>query len=504
MAESRIERDSMGEMEVPAAALWGASTQRAVLNFPVSGYRFGRRFIRALGLVKYAAAEANKRLGKLDPHVGALIQRAAREVIDGRLDDHFVLDIFQTGSGTSTNMNANEVIARRAGQIGERHEGTEARSHEGGAGMREQGTGNREQTVPTFPRSHVPTPVIHPNDHVNMGQSSNDVIPTAMHVAIVEALHGDLMPALHELHKALAAKAAEFDAIVKIGRTHLMDATPIRLGQEFSGYASQIAHADRRIMQKIIILRELPIGGTAVGTGINTHPQFAKLVCEILNHETREAFHEAANHFEAQAAKDAVVAASGVLRTIAVSLTKVANDIRWLGSGPRCGLGELRLPATQPGSSIMPGKVNPVICESVLQVCAQVIGNDAAVTFAAAMLGNLDLHTGMPVMAHNMLESIRLLSNVCHVFADKCIHGLTANTERCTELIEQSLAMCTSLAPLIGYDAAAAIAKEAARTGKTVRQVALEKKVLDEARLREVLDPRSMTEPSDKALPGAG
>jgi fumarate hydratase class II len=309
------------------------------------------------------------------------------------------------------------------------------------------------------------------------------------------------MPALHKLHAALKTKAAEFDDIVKIGRTHLMDATPIRLGQEFSGYASQIAHADRRIMQKLITLRELPIGGTAVGTGINTHPQFAKLVCEILSHETREAFHEAENHFEAQHAKDAVVAASGVLRTIAISLTKIANDIRLLGSGPRCGIGELRLPATQPGSSIMPGKVNPVMCEAVLQVCAQVIGNDEAVTYAAALLGNLDLHTGMPVMAHNVLESIRLLTNVCHVFADKCIAGLEANRPRCAELIEQSLAMCTSLAPLIGYDAAAAIAKEAAATGKTVRQVALEKRVLDEKTLAKVLDPRSMTEPSERALP---
>ncbi len=471
MTATRTERDSMGEMQVPADALYGASTQRAVLNFPISGYRFTRRFIRALGLVKFAAAEANKRLGRLDSHTGALIQAAAREVIAGRLDDHFVLDVFQTGSGTSTNMNANEVIAHRARQL--------AAAAAPGA----------------------PPPAIHPNDHVNMGQSSNDVIPTAMHVAVVEALHADLMPALHQLHGALKAKADEFDDVLKIGRTHLMDATPIRLGQEFSGYASQVAHADRRLQQKVVILRELPIGGTAVGTGINTHPQFAKLVCEILNHETRENFHEAANHFEAQAAKDACVAASGVLRTVAVSLTKIANDIRWLGSGPRCGLGELILPATQPGSSIMPGKVNPVICESVIQVAAQVIGNDEAVTYAAALLGNFDLHTGMPVMAHNMLESIRLLTAVCHVFTDKCVSGLQANRPRCEELVEQSLAMCTSLAPLIGYDAAAAIAKEAAATGKTVRQVATEKQVLPPDKLREVLDPRAMTEPSDRILP---
>jgi fumarate hydratase class II len=299
----------------------------------------------------------------------------------------------------------------------------------------------------------------------------------------------------------LKAKARQFDDIIKLGRTHLMDATPIRLGQEFSGYASQIAWSGCRIRSSIVALHELPIGGTAVGTGINTHPQFARLVCETLNQETGEPFRETENHFEAQHAKDALVATSGVLRTIAISLTKIANDIRWLGSGPRCGLGELKLPATQPGSSIMPGKVNPVMCESVLQVCAQVIGNDAAVTYAAALLGNLDLHTGMPVIAHNVLEAIRLLANVCQVFEEKCLAGLEANQQRCAELIEQSLAMCTSLAPIIGYDAAAAIAKEAAQTGKTIRQVALERKVLDEKTLSEALDPRSMTEPSDRVLP---
>ena len=494
MAEMRLERDSMGEMEVPAHALWGASTQRAVLNFPISAYRFGRRFIRALGLIKYAAAEANKRLGRLEARAGALIQAAAREVIEGRLDDHFVLDIFQTGSGTSTNMNANEVIARRAMQLGESDEAKERRSD----------GGRKPAAGPTSTSTDRPALKIHPNDHVNMGQSSNDVIPAAIHIAVVEALHADLMPALHRLHTALKLKAEEFDDVVKIGRTHLMDATPILLGQEFGGYASQIAHADRRIMTTLITLRELPIGGTAVGTGINTHPQFAKLVCEIISHETREAFREAANHFEAQHAKDAVVEASGVLRTIAISLTKVANDIRLLGSGPRCGLGELILPATQPGSSIMPGKVNPVICESVLQVCAQVIGNDQTVAYAAAVLGNLDLHTGMPVMAHNLLQSIRLLTSVCGVFVEKCIVGLQANRARCEALVEQSLAMCTSLAPIIGYDAAAAIAKEAQATGKTVRQIALEKKVLAPEQLEAVLDARAMTEPSEREPPGAG
>ena len=463
MSDTRIERDSMGELEVPAAAYYGATTQRAVLNFPISGYRLGRRFIKALGQVKYAAAMANELLGKLDPALAGPIKQAAREVIDGKHDDQFVVDVFQTGSGTSTNMNANEVIANRASEIAGGTLGTNA---------------------------------IHPNDHVNMGQSSNDVIPTAIHVAAVGGLKGDLMPALHRLHKALKAKAEAFDEIIKIGRTHLMDATPIRLGQEFSGYASQIAHADRRIMQKIVILRELPIGGTAVGTGINTHPDFARRVCEILNHETRESFHEAHNHFEAQAAKDTVVGTAGVLKVVAVSLTKIANDIRLMGSGPRCGFGELLLPATQPGSSIMPGKVNPVICESVLQVCAQVVGAEAAVTYAGSLLGNFDLHVGMPVMAHNLLEAIRLMGNVCGVFVDKCIDGLEVNRQRCEELIERSLAMCTGLAPVIGYDRAAAIAKEAYATGRTVREVALEQQVLDEDQLRAVLDPRTMTEPS--------
>jgi fumarate hydratase class II len=471
MSGTRIERDSMGEMQVPDTALYGASTQRAVLNFPVSGYRFGRRFIRALGLIKFAAAEANASLHRLDPKLAGLIQKAARDVMDGKLDDHFVLDIFQTGSGTSTNMNANEVIAHRAAALAGDARG-EAK--------------------------------IHPNDHVNMGQSSNDVIPTAIHIAAVEALHRDLMPALHKLNRALDAKARAFDDIVKIGRTHLMDATPIRLGQVFSGYASQIAHADRRIGQKIIILRELPIGGTAVGTGINTHPDFARRVCDIINHETHESFHEAANHFEAQHAKDAIVGCAGMLKTVAISLAKIANDIRWLGSGPRCGIGELSLPATQPGSSIMPGKVNPVICESVMQVCAQVVGADAAITYAAATLGHFELHVGMPVMTHNLLESIRLLTSVCHVFVDKCIDDLQANRQRCEELIEQSLMMCTSLAPLIGYDKAAAIAKEAHQTGKTVRQLVKEKKLLSDAQVDEALDPRAMTMPSDKVLPVSG
>ena len=467
MPDTRTERDSMGEMEVPAAAYYGAQTQRAVINFPVSGYRFGREFIRALGYVKFAAAEANMRLDKLGRRIGALIQKAAREVIAGTLDEHFPIDIYQTGSGTSTNMNANEVIANRAAEFDGKPIGDKA---------------------------------IHPNDHVNMGQSSNDVIPTAMHVAAVQGLHTKLMPALHRLRNALDAKAREFDEVVKIGRTHLMDATPIRMGQVFSGYASQIAHADRRILQKIITLRELPIGGTAVGTGINTHPEFAKLVCSILNHETHESFHEAPNHFEAQHTKDSMIGASGMLKTVAISLIKIANDIRWLGSGPRCGIGELNLPAVQPGSSIMPGKVNPVICEAVIMAACQVLGNDAAIGHAGAVLGAFELHVGMPVIAYNFNESVRILTNACDMFVQRCIDGLSVNQERCAELIEKSLMLCTPLAPVIGYDKAAEIAKEAHKTGKTVRQLALEqikagKLDLSEQQLNEVLDVRRMTEP---------
>jgi len=462
MSATRTERDSMGEMSVPATALYGASTQRAVLNFPISGYRFGRRFVRALGLIKQAAAMVNARLGKLEPHLASAIAQAAAEVADGKHDEQFVVDVFQTGSGTSTNMNANEVIANRAARL-----------------LGEE-VGSRR---------------VHPNDHVNMGQSSNDVFPTAMHIAIVEALRADLLPALERLGDTLRTKAAAFDDIIKIARTHLMDATPIRLGQEFSGYAAQVTQAAERIEQAVDMLHELPIGGTAVGTGINTHPQFAAQVCQMLSAWTGEAFREAQNHFAAQHAKDAIVATSGALRTLAIALSKIANDIRWLGSGPRCGIGELRLPPTQPGSSIMPGKVNPVIPEAVLQVCAQVIGNDATVGHAAAMLGNFDLHVGMPVMTHNVLESIRLLSNACTVFVERCLSGLEADRQRCQTLIEQSLAMCTSLAPLIGYDRAAEIAKQAHQTGRTVRQVALEMGVLPPEQLQSVLDPRAMTAP---------
>lgn len=458
----RIEKDSMGEMQVPENAYWGAQTQRAVENFPISNLRFPRRFIRAMGMIKLAAAETNMSLKRLDSKMGDAIVKAAQEVIDGKLDAHFVLDIFQTGSGTSTNMNTNEVVANRANEI------------LGGK------IGDRSP--------------VHPNDHVNKGQSSNDVIPTAMHVAALEAIETELMPALKALQKSFEAKAKAFDKIIKIGRTHLQDATPIRLGQEFSGYASMLKHGLRRLENVRGHLSELAIGGTAVGTGINTHPKFAAGVCKRLSKMTRLRFREAENHFEAQGAKDAYVEASGTLKTIAVSLMKIANDIRWLGSGPRCGIGEIILPEVQPGSSIMPGKVNPVIAEALCMVSAQVIGNDAAIA-VGGMFGNFELNVMMPVMTHNLLESITLLANSVNVFNEKCVKGLRADKERNNEMIEKSLAMCTSLVPHIGYDDSAAIAKEAYKSGKTVRQVASEKGVLPKDKLDEALDPWSMTEP---------
>ena len=460
--ETRIEKDSMGEMAVPKDALYGASTQRAVLNFPVSGYRFSRPFIRALGLIKWGAAQANHDLGLLDAHRSALIVQAAEEVIEGKLDQHFPLDIFQTGSGTSTNTNANEVIANRCAQL---------------AG---KPIGSREP--------------VHPNDHVNMGQSSNDVIPSAIHLSAAEQLQDCLLPALEKLRSAFSGKAKEFHHIIKIGRTHLMDATPVRLGQEFAGYAQQVAYGKTRAEKAIEVLRELALGGTAVGTGLNRHPHFPGKVMRHLHQRTGLEFFEARDHFEAQGGKDAVVEASGQLKTIATSLFKIANDIRWLGSGPRCGIGEIRLPATQPGSSIMPGKVNPVLCESMMMVCAQVFGNDAVVTWAGAN-GNFELNVMMPVMAHNILESIRLLGNVVDAFTEKCVVGIEANEERCRELVELSMAMVTSLAPKIGYDRAAEIAKESARTGKTVREICRETKVLQENDLESALDPIAMTEP---------
>ena len=460
-AGTRIEKDSLGELAVPSDAYYGVQTARAVENFPISGIRFSRAFIRALGLIKGTAASVNVALGLLDKRIGEAISQAAHEVIEGRWDAQFPLDIFQTGSGTSTNMNANEVIANRACEL------------LGGA------KGSK---------------LVHPNDHVNLGQSSNDVIPTAMHVAAVEMIERQLVPALIRLQKALAGRAREFDRIVKIGRTHLQDATPIRLGQEFGGYARQIELAVERCRRAQEALREVALGGTAVGTGLNAHPNFAAQVLVSVSKEIGCPLVEAADHFEAQSAQDSVVEASGELRTIAVSLMKIANDIRWLGSGPRCGLGELVLPATQPGSSIMPGKVNPVIAESVTMVAAQVIGNDVAVT-VGGQAGNFELLVMLPVMAHNLLQSIELLANAAENFAARCVEGLTADAERCRQFIEQSLAMCTALAPEIGYDAAAEIAKEAYRTGKTVREIAASRRVVPEARLNALLDPWQMTEP---------
>lgn len=472
MNQTRVEKDSMGEMSVPADAYYGAQTARAAENFPISNLRFDRSFIAAMGLVKWAAAEVNFGLGILDEKKEQLIKQSAQELIDGKLDDQFVVDIFQTGSGTSTNMNANEVIASRANELA---------------------TGSRGGKSP-----------IHPNDHVNMQQSSNDVIPTAMHIAAAVAIKKSLVPAMRHLETTLQKKADEFDKVIKLGRTHLQDATPIRLGQEISGYAAQARHSASRAEQAIKALRELPLGGTAVGTGINSHPTFARQTIKVIAQKSGVEFVEATNHFESQAAKDGIVEVSGLLKTIAISLTKIANDIRWLASGPRGGFGEINIPATQPGSSIMPGKVNPVMSEMVLQVAAQVIGNDACIAVAASGLGStFELNVMMPVMAYNLLQSIELLSRAATVFADRCVAGMQANVERCQSLVEQSLAMCTSLAPLIGYDRASEIAKKSLQTGKTVRAVAMEMNVLDEATLNKALDPHRMTEPQ-KDMIGSG
>jgi fumarate hydratase class II len=451
----RIERDSLGEMKVPASALYGAQTQRAVENFPVSGLRFPRRFIGALGAIKMTAAQVNMGLKLLDERPGKAVEQAAREVMEGELDDQFVVDIYQTGSGTSTNMNANEVIANRAIQI------------LGGK------IGSKE---------------VHPNDHVNKGQSSNDVIPTASHVAACTAITEDLLPALKKLQKALDAKAKEFADVVKTGRTHLQDATPVTLGQEFSGYASQIEHGIRRVENTLPHLRELAIGGTAVGTGLNAHPEFAGGVCKALSKIYDQKFVEAPNHFEAQAARDALVEASGALRTVAVSMSKIANDIRWLGTGPRTGLGEISIPATQPGSSIMPGKVNPVISESVRQVCAQVMGNDTAI-MVSGNADNFELAVMIPVMTYNLLKSIEILANVSHVFVDKCITGIEANREKCRAYAERSPALATALAPIIGYDKAAEIAKLALVKDMTIRDLVIAEGLMDAKQADEVLDP---------------
>jgi len=455
--DTRIEQDSMGEMEVPKNAMYGASTARAVENFPVSDLRFSRVFIKALGRIKYSAACVNCALGKIDKKQADVIQLAAAEVADGDWDAHFVLDIFQTGSGTSTNMNTNEVIAHRCAQLDA-------------------------------------SAKIHPNDHVNMGQSSNDVIPTAIHVAAADVLVHKLLPALEHLHKILDAKAIENQDVIKIGRTHLMDATPITLGQEISSWARQVELGIARLQACLPRITELAQGGTAVGTGLNTHPEFGKRMAAALSEHYNINFSEAENHFEAQAAQDAAVELSGALRTLAVSLVKIANDVRVLNMGPRCGLGEINVPAVQPGSSIMPGKVNPVIAESMAQVCAQVIGNDAAIAFGGAS-GLLDLNVMLPVMAHNLLESETILANAAMMFADKCILGLQANRDKCEQQIEWSMSMVTSLAPIVGYDQASALAKEAVQEGKTVRQLCLEKSILPESELDRLLDPTTMLTP---------
>ena len=459
--EFRIERDSMGEVRVPKDAYFGAQTQRALENFPISGISFPRQFIHALALVKFAAAAANEELKLLDGKRTAAIRQAAQEVMDGLHDRQFVVDIFQTGSGTSTNMNANEVIANRALEI---------------LG-KPMGSGE-----------------VHPNDHVNLCQSSNDVMPTAMHVAAAVAIDKELLPALRKLQEALQAKAQEFADVIKIGRTHLADATPIRLGQEFGGYARQIELSIERVASAAAGLQELPLGGTAVGTGINAHPGFAPRTIERISQLTGLPFREARDHFEAQAARDAAVHVSGSLKTLAVSLTKIANDLRWLSSGPRCAIGEIALPDTQPGSSIMPGKVNPVLCESVLQVAAHVIGCDATIAICG-QAGNFELNVMMPIMTLKILEAISFSANVIKAFTEKCVAVIEANRERCEELVELSLAMVTPLATVVGYEKAAKIAHEAMAARTTVRAVARAQKVLSDDELERVLDPWRMTEP---------
>jgi fumarate hydratase class II len=473
MTDFRVEHDSMGEVRVPARAYYGAQTQRAVENFPVSGWQLPPALIHALGLVKLAAGVANRDLGKLtasgknrldDRQVQAMLD-ACREVAAGKLDAEFPIDIFQTGSGTSSNMNANEVIANRAIELlgGDRFA--------------------KEKSI-------------HPNDHVNMGQSTNDMFPTAIHVAVALEIEKKLIPALQRLRDCLSAKADAWDKIIKIGRTHLADATPLRLGQEIGGFEAQIAMSIERARRAYAgSIVELPAGGTAVGTGINTHPEFGARVAAALTQETGIPFSEAPNHFEANAQRDGLVECHGQLRTIAVTLFNVSNNIRWLGSGPRCAFYEVQLPDRQPGSSIMPGKVNPVMCESMMQVCARVMGNDQVIAISGAAGGQFQLNIMMPVMGHTTLESIQLLSQATQAFIDFCVVDMEANEEACAASVEKSLSMVTSLNPLIGYERAAALAKEAFKTGKTIRQLCQEQGILPPEKLNEALDPWRMTEP---------
>ena len=474
MSEMRTERDSMGTVEVPADAYYGAQTQRAVENFPISGWSLPGTMISAMGLVKYACGVANRDLGKLtgsgkqplkDEQVQALLD-AALEVADGKLANQFPVDVFQTGSGTSSNMNINEVISNRATEIA------------GGDRMSEQ-------------------KLVHPNDHVNMGQSTNDTFPTAIHVAVANTIEQSLLPALRRMHAALVEKAQQWDRVIKIGRTHLMDATPLRLGQEFGGFARQIELSIERATAARDAVLELPVGGTAVGSGINTHPEFGARVAAVLAEKTGLGFIEAVNHFEGNAQRDALVQSHGSLKTVAQTLFNVANNIRWLGSGPRCGFNEVSLPSRQPGSSIMPGKVNPVMCESMMQLTARVIGNDTCMTVSGAAGGNFQLNIMMPVMAHTALESIHLLASGVEAFIDFCLDGMEANEQACEAAVEQSLSMCTSLNPLIGYEMAAKLAKEAFTTGQTIRELCLEKEILPEETLTKALDPWSMTEPQE-------
>jgi fumarate hydratase class II len=462
MTRYRIEKDFLGEIKVPASAYYGGQTQRALENFPISGRHMPREFVRAIGIIKRAAAEANMSLGLLDTKIRKAIVRAATEVADGKFDHEFVVDVYQTGSGTSTNMNANEIISNRAiellgGRIGSK------------------------------------TPV-HPNDHVNKCQSTNDVIPSAIHISALEGIEKNLLPAMNNLQGSLAAKARQFDKVLKVGRTHLQDAVPIRLGQEFSGYATQIEHGVQRVKGLSRHFRELALGGTAVGTGLNAPKAFAPLAIKKISEFTGISFTRAKNPFEAIAARDAIVEASGQLKTVAVSCMKIVNDLRLMSSGPRCGLGEIILPALQPGSSIMPGKVNPVVLESVMMICATVMGHDVAINIGGQH-GSFELNTMMPMMTDHLLESIKLLANGLRNLVDRCVGKIEANEERTRSLIERSLALCTALTPIIGYDAAADIAKEAFSTGKTVHQVSREHKVLPDKELNRLLDPMRLTKP---------
>jgi fumarate hydratase class II len=450
----REEKDTMGTVRVPEDAYYGPQTQRAIENFPISGLTLPLSFVHALALIKRCSARVNGELGLLEQELSAAIVQAASEIMDGRFDDQFVVDVFQTGSGTSTNMNMNEVIASRANEII---------------------TNEKNGKIP-----------VHPNDHVNLGQSSNDVIPSTMHIAAFASIRERLIPALDLLHETLLAKVAAFGDIKKIGRTHLQDAVPMTLGQEFSGYARQIELGKHRLAAGEARLAELALGGTAVGTGLNTHPDFGAKVVALIAEHTKLPFTTAVNHFEAQAAQDAAVETSGALKTIAVSLIKIANDIRWLASGPRCGLGEINLPSLQPGSSIMPGKVNPVMAEAVIQVAVQVVGNDTAIMLGG-QAGNFELNVMLPVMAYNLLQSIFLLAAVSNVFAERCIRGIIANRETCAANIERSLALATGLVPYIGYDRAASVAKKAHASGKTIREVVLQEKILPEDTLNNVL-----------------